>query len=118
MKLLIVDDNPRMRDLIQKFFTEPPAQVAACADGAGALAAYQQFLPDWVLMDIRMKSVNGLTATRQIKAADPKAKIIIVTNFSDPELREAAREAGACAFVLKEDLSPLQQLITGSKPTD
>jgi DNA-binding NarL/FixJ family response regulator len=60
-------------------------------------------------MDIAMKDLDGISATRQIKAAYPDAKIIIVTGYDEAELRQAAREAGACGYVLKENLIELRQ---------
>jgi len=64
-----------------------------------------------VLMDIEMNGLDGITATRRIKAAHPAAKIIIVTNYDDPALREAARNAGACGYVLKENLFEVSSLL-------
>jgi DNA-binding NarL/FixJ family response regulator len=67
-------------------------------------------------MDIRMPRMDGLAATRQILGSHPLAKIVIVTDYDDDALREAAREAGACGYVLKLDLlelAPLIRSITG-----
>ncbi|MGH9838430.1 MAG: response regulator [Blastocatellia bacterium] len=82
-----------------------------CSDGVQALDAYRQHHPDWVLMDIKMKEMDGLAATRQIKAAFPQARIVIVTGYDDARLREAARSAGACAYVHKENLLELRQIL-------
>ena len=54
-----------------------------------------------------MQNVDGLEATRRILADDPQARIVIVTNYDDARLRETARNAGACDYVLKEDLLAL-----------
>jgi DNA-binding NarL/FixJ family response regulator len=62
-------------------------------------------------MDIRMPLVDGIAATARIMASFPLARIIMVTEFTNDGLREAARKAGAEHYVLKEDLSPLRQLI-------
>ncbi len=58
-----------------------------------------------------MKLMDGITATRRIKAADPAARIIIVTDYDQADLREAARQAGACAFVAKENLLELVRFL-------
>lgn len=111
MKLLIVDDSPEMRRLIRSMLADLAEEIAECSDGADALAAYRQRLPDWVLMDIEMPLLDGLGATKQIIAAFPDARIAIVTRHSHEKLRAAAQESGACAYVLKEDLFTLRDLI-------
>ncbi len=58
-----------------------------------------------------MKQMNGLKATKQIIGKFPEAKILLVTQYNDGELREAATEAGACGFVLKENLAELRQFL-------
>ena len=55
-------------------------------------------------MDFAMTGVDGITATRLIREADPIARIIIVTNYDGAELREAAHRAGACGYVLKDSV--------------
>jgi CheY-like chemotaxis protein len=118
VKLLIVDDNASMRGLIKDFFIQETVQVTECADGAQALAAYEKSRPDWVLMDIQMPVMGGLEAARRIKALDPLAQILIVTEFPDAELRTEARQAGACGYVLKEDLGQLGQMIAAGQTSN
>jgi len=62
-------------------------------------------------MDIKMKKKDGLAATTQIKSAFPSARIIIVTGYDDTSLRQAAQTAGACAYVHKENLLELRQIL-------
>ena len=100
-----------MRRMIKKLIKGVPAEVYECSDGAQALAAYIVHLPDWVVMDIEMKEVDGITATRQITTAFPDARVIIVTVHGDEPLRAAARQAGACGYVLKENLLELRRLL-------
>jgi CheY-like chemotaxis protein len=109
--LLIVDDNQQMRRLIRSVVSDMAEAIAECCDGALALAAYSESLPDWVLMDIRMQATDGITATRHIKATYPEAHVCIVTDYDDGELREAAREAGAEGYVVKENLLTLRQVL-------
>ncbi len=110
-KLLIVEDNPQMRRLIRRLTEDLFAEVSECGDGAAATTLYETLRPDWVLMDIQMGDVNGIEATRQIMSDHLEAKIVIVTDYDDMALRAAAAEAGACAYVLKEDLLRLRQLL-------
>src|SRR5262245_41874306 len=114
MMLLIVDDNPAVRRLIGKVVGDLVDGLRECADGAEALAAYRQCQPDLVLMDIEMQRMDGLTATREIIAAYPEAKIIIVSQHGDEQTRTAAREAGAYGYVVKENLMEVRRLLQAS----
>jgi two-component system response regulator DegU len=111
MKILIVDDNARFRALARALLAAVSEDMDECEDGADALALYERMLPDVVLMDIRMPRMDGLAATRSIVAQHPAAKIVIVSSYDDESLRRAAREAGACGYALKEDLSALMPMI-------
>jgi CheY-like chemotaxis protein len=106
--ILIVEDNSQMRRTLRELLGDVVTTCYECSDGQAALAAYQQYHPDWVLMDLKMAEMDGLRATAAICAA---ARILIVTNYDDPALREAARQAGACGFVPKENLLELRALI-------
>jgi CheY-like chemotaxis protein len=115
MNILIVEDNEHMRRTIKSLLGDLVTQFHECSDGSQALAAYTEHQPDWVLMDIEMGQVDGLTATKQIKAAYPDARIIIVTNYDEPALRETAQAAGAFDYVLKENLFTLSQMLREQK---
>ena len=112
MKVMVVDDNTEMRQMICRIIGDG-AHTRECENGAEASLAYAEYLPDWVLMDLVMPEMGGIAATRLIRAAYPGARVIIVTSHDSRELREAAKEAGACAYVLKEDLFDLQRLLAG-----
>ena len=117
MKILVVEDNEHMRRVIRTVVGDL-ADVKECSDGADALSAYRLHEPDLVLMDIKMSRTSGINATRQITSAFPDARVVMVTNFDDVESREAARSAGACDYVLKEDLLSLRQIIQESRRDD
>lgn len=117
MKLLIVEDNPQMRQMMRAVVADMAETIAECADGEEAVAAYAaQRLSgdDRVLMDLQMPRVGGLEATRRIRAAFPDAHIIIVTQHDDPHWRLAATQAGACGYVLKENLLDVRGLLLHS----
>lgn len=115
MMLMIVDDNASVRRVIRRICQNVADDFCECADGAAALALYRTQQPDWVVMDVSMEVMDGLTATRQILTAFPTARIVITTRFDDAEMREAARQAGACAYVPKDDLLALRQTMTESR---
>jgi CheY-like chemotaxis protein len=111
MTILIVDDSGSMRRLLVRAVRKGAGQVWECAGGAEALAAYIAHSPDVVLMDIHMPQLDGLAATRQIMQFDTAARIVMVTDYDDEELRIAACSAGASGYVLKQDLSDLQAIL-------
>jgi len=115
MDLLIVEDNDQMRRMIVKLVSGLAEHTYECSDGAEALPAYTMHRPDCVLMDVKMKEMDGISATRQIKASYPEANIIIVTDYDDPDLREAARCAGACEYVTKENLFDVRRVLGSRK---
>lgn len=111
MKLLIVDDHQEMRRVLRRLLSSVADEIAECDDGAAALAAYADCQPDWVLMDIEMEPIDGLTATRQLLIREPGARVLIVTNHDNAALRAAAQTAGARGYVLKENLFELPRLL-------
>lgn len=111
MNLLIVEDNAKMRRMIKSVVADLVDRIDECSDGGEALFFYEARQPDFVLMDIQMKNINGIAATKQIVARFTEAKIIIVTNHADGYFRESAREAGAFGYVLKENLLEVRGLL-------
>lgn len=109
MKLLIVEDNTKVRQVLRQLVADFAEEISECGDGREAVTRYSQERPDCVLMDIRLPGLNGLAATAQITKTFPTARIFIVTSFDDAGVREAAQAAGASGFVLKENMSELRQ---------
>lgn len=109
--VLIVDDSQPVRELIKMTLAGVAEIAGECSDGSEAMSAYERLRPEWILMDIDMKNVDGITATRQITTVHPEAKIIIVTDYNDADLRRAAREAGAAEYVVKENLLNIVDII-------
>lgn len=109
--ILIVDDSRPIRELIRMTLGDTFVVVGECEDGSEALDAYVRLRPAWVLMDVDMLEIDGITATRQIITIFPDAKIVILTEHDDAALRRAALEAGAERYVLKQNLLSLCEII-------
>jgi CheY-like chemotaxis protein len=111
--VLLVEDNPSMRALIRSLVEELNPVVHECATGESALELYDKVHPDWVLMDVKMGGMDGIAATRAIRKSDPAARVVIVTEYGDEMSRAAALAAGACGFVLKQNLLDLPAMLSG-----
>lgn len=107
---LLVDDQELVRSGLRRILRRRDgiAVVGECSDGDEVAAAVAVFKPDVVVMDLRMKRVNGIEATRQL-AARGGPPVLALTTFSDEELLSGVLRAGAAGFVLKD--SPAEELI-------
>jgi DNA-binding NarL/FixJ family response regulator len=110
--LLIVEDHAPMRATLRMWLADLAAPITECDNGSEVCACYASALPDWVLMDIELPGQDGLTATRELLAKDPSARVLIVTTYDDADLRRAGATAGACGYVLKENLWEVRQWLT------
>lgn len=111
VKALIVEDNELMRRLIKSLIGGMADVVIECESGDAACDLYAANRPDWVLMDIQLAGLDGIRATSRIKTLFPEARILIVTDHGDAPLRAAAQAAGACGYVLKENLLAIRELL-------
>ena len=103
--ILIVDDNHVFRAEMKRLLEgEPEVYVVEAGDGEEALRLAQELRPEVVLMDIVMPRMGGLEATQRIKAVQLKTKVIILTIHDEEPYRKAARESGADAFLLKQNV--------------
>lgn len=111
MKVMIVEDNAEIRRFIRTLLEDLATDFVECADGREAVAAYESEKPDWAIMDVAMKTMDGVTATRLITSKFPGSHIMVVTQYNHPKLHERAQKAGAAGFLLKEDLLKLRTLL-------
>lgn len=118
--ILVVDDHDWFRGTVKRFLQSELAGrvVEDAPDGEEALRIARSAPPDLVLMDITMPKLNGLEATRRLKAERPHTKVIILTMHNEEAYRQAAQECGADAYLLKDaiiaDLLPtIRRLIGG-----
>jgi DNA-binding NarL/FixJ family response regulator len=111
IRVLVADDQSMVRAGFRLLLAREP-DIDVIAEARNGIEAVQQaarFDPTVVLMDIRMPELDGLQATRRILAANPSARILILTTFDLDEYVYEGLQAGASGFVLKDD--PPEQLI-------
>jgi len=111
MRILIVDDQSNVRTMIRRMLGDLGLQFSEACDGSEAITRYHTEHPDVVLIDIRMPVMNGIEATQRIREADPAARILVVSDYDDADLRESAAAAGVERYFLKENLSPLRRYL-------
>nr|WP_027503369.1 response regulator transcription factor [Rhodococcus sp. UNC363MFTsu5.1] len=111
VKVLLVDDQELVRSGLRRILRRKDGFVIAgeCADGAEVPAAVALHSPDVVVMDLRMKQVDGIEATRQLRSTDHPPPVLVLTTFDDDQLLSGALRAGAAGFILKD--SPAEELI-------
>ncbi len=104
IEVLLVEDHPvvlaGLEELLRE--TEDIEVVGTARNGAEALELAVSLEPDVVLMDISMPEVDGIEATRQLRASSAEARVLILTSFSDQEGILAALDAGASGYLLKD----------------
>jgi DNA-binding NarL/FixJ family response regulator len=104
IRLLIADDHAVVRTGLTQLLSdiEDVELVGAASDGEQAVALCAELVPDVVLMDLEMPSLDGIEATRRIKKAQPDVAVVILTSFSDRERILRALDAGAAGYLLKD----------------
>ncbi|MDP3730218.1 MAG: response regulator [Candidatus Omnitrophota bacterium] len=100
-KLLVVDDENDICDFVKAFFKDRGFQVFTALNGEDALSIAKKDRPDLVLLDIKMKGMDGLAALKHIKELDKSIKIIMVTALEDQDKVHEAYKLGACDYITK-----------------
>ena len=109
MKVVVIDDDSLVA-LSLKTILEASGKIEVTAmgkDGREALSLYQKEMPDVLLMDIRMKEMNGIEAGKRVLKAFPEAKILYLTTFLDDEYIIQALNIGAKGYILKQDFESI-----------
>ena len=109
--ILVVDDDPRCRSLVRRIVDRGGDEFWEGADGTEALELYRRHQPDLLVIDLEMKPMDGLDATRAIIADYPGARIVMVSQHNSPAIIAEAARAGARHFVSKTDLLSLSGLL-------
>jgi len=105
VRILIADDHELIRRGLVSALAERPewSIVAEAADGRQACELAARLTPEIAVLDLTMPELNGLDATRQIRASTPKTRILIVTAHESEQLIRDVLDAGAMGYVLKSD---------------
>ena len=109
--VVLVDDQELVRSGLRRILRRKDGFVIAgeCSDGSEVEEAVRRHRPDVVVMDLRMRDVDGIEATRRLALHPSAPPVLVLTTFDDDELLSGALRAGAAGFVLKD--SPAEQLV-------
>jgi two-component system NarL family response regulator len=123
IRILITDDHAMVREGLARVLSEQPDMrvVAQAEDGEDACAAARTSDPHVVLLDMRMPGLGGVAAIKRLRAACPRARILVLSMYEDPQYVRAARAAGAHAYLGKREsagqlLSLIRRLHAGELP--
>jgi len=100
-KLLVVDDENDICDFVKTFFKDRGFHVFTALNGEDALSIAKKEKPEIILLDIKMKGMDGLAALKHIKELDRSIKIIMVTALEDQDKMREAYKLGACDYITK-----------------
>ena len=111
VRVVLVDDQELVRSGLRRILRRKDGFeiVAECADGSEVPEAVASHRPDVVVMDLRMRNVDGIEATRRLRDKPDAPPVLVLTTFDDDELLSGALRAGAAGFLLKD--SPAEDLV-------
>ena len=114
MNLLIIEENAAMCRLIRALVEGLPLSITECRHGSQALAVCAQVQPDWILLDLNLARADALAAAQRIRATSPQARVVLLAEEDSTRLQEAALQAGACGYLLKDNLIEVRRLLEAS----
>jgi two-component system OmpR family response regulator len=103
-KLLLIDDDPVIRAIYRDHFRAAGFEIAMAADGDEGLTLFDQFLPDVVLLDLKMPKLDGLGWLRELRGSKRKQVPVVVLTSADRTQLTAARDADAI-YVMRKDVA-------------
>lgn len=113
MKIAIVDDNSLVRRTIREFIEDADDEVSEYDSGESLIHDLNDKIlnPDWILLDIKMRGINGFDTAELIKKINPHWHIGFITNYDLSAYRRKAKELDAELFVSKQNMSGLKEII-------
>ncbi len=117
IRVVVVEDQALFRESLVRLLDAEPGIVIAGDAGTGeeALRIIAQRVPDVVLMDVGLPGIDGIEATRRIKASHPEVKVVVITAFPGPEMFRRAIQASVDSFILKD--STVDEVVTTIRVT-
>ncbi len=115
VKLLIVEENGAMSRLLRALLEGLAISVSQCNEGARALEACANSMPDYVVIDLNLADVDAFGAIRQMVASHPGVRILLLGEGDDTRLRGRAAEAGVWKYVLKESLIDVRRFLEAAE---
>lgn len=109
LKVLVVDDDPTVRDVLRAMLGFEGCQVVDAPDGESALVMSAAFRPHVVILDVTMPGMDGLEVCRQLKSGSHPPWVVMLSARDQPEDERRGLEAGADAY-LRKPFSPLEVL--------
>lgn len=124
MKILVVDDEMHICELLEEFLTMIGFRVATVSDGEKAVDRFEAETPDIVFLDIKMPGINGIDILQLMKAGGRSFGAVMLSAFGDDETIREALDAGADYYIqkpmdlerLKQTLDELTQAMQGQEP--
>lgn len=117
-RVLVVDDEPEVREMLTEFLTLAGYAARAAEDGASAIRAVEEEAPDAILLDIEMPRLGGVETLTAIRAIDPDIKVIMVSGTTSVDLARSALAHGAFDYVVKPvDMAYLEQSLQAALAT-
>lgn len=117
MRVAVVDDDPRLRELLAAELEDAGCMVLRCADGGALLRAQRQGAlaeMELVLLDLMMPGLDGLSCLRALRAGGFAGRVVMITALCDPAQKQQALAAGANDYRLKTDLlAGVEALLAG-----
>jgi len=111
-KLLIADDEPKLRDLLANILTQDGVEIVKAASGEEALKLIVQDPPNLVIADVKMPGLNGLELLQQIRARNLSTGVFLLTGYDDDAIEQQAKDLGALGIIHKPPMfAEVRQLI-------
>jgi DNA-binding response OmpR family regulator len=124
VKVLVIEDDAEAAEMYRLRLVGEGYEVVVACDGEEGVRLALTELPDFIYLDLRLPKLDGFEVLERLRGIAETAQIpvIILSNYSDPELRERGLRLGALEFLVKADVTPLQlttrvEQTTGPLPT-
>jgi DNA-binding response OmpR family regulator len=112
MKILIVDDENDFTVYLCRFLKRKNHEVLVAEDGQKGIEFFQEFQPDWVILDYNLPKLNGIEVLTRIKQTKPGCKVAFITGAEDESVGKKVMELGATVFMNKPiELDKIEQLL-------